>query len=121
MFFSATTLCTLLYNFYSCIWLGNLSVDTTRKTVSQLKSISHRLNFIVYRHIFRSSWDHHQAVYIINTVKLIEISIWIHILGQRVPIIKILKAVENCAFCYDENYNIEKYIIEILEYTKICI
>jgi hypothetical protein len=32
---------------------------------------------------------------------------------QRVPIIKV---VENCALCYDENYNIK--ITEILEYTK---
>jgi hypothetical protein len=28
---------------------------------------------------------------------------------QRVPIIKASKVVENCALCYDENYNIEKY------------
>jgi hypothetical protein len=73
----------------------------------KLKSISHRLNFIVY--MFRSSWDHHQAVYIINTIKLIEISIWIHIVVQRVYIIKAVKVVENCALCYDENCNIEKY------------
>jgi hypothetical protein len=79
------------------IWLGE---------VSQLKSISHKLNFIVYRYMFRSSWDHHQEVYIINTIKLIEIPIWIHILVQRVPIIKV---VDNCALCYYENYNIEKY------------
>jgi hypothetical protein len=54
--------------------------------------------------MFRSSWNHHQAVYIINKIKLIEISIWIYIVVQRVYIIKV---VENCALCYDENYNIE--------------
>jgi hypothetical protein len=86
---------------------GNVSVKTTRKMVLQLKSISHRLN--VYRYMFRSSWDHHQEVYIINTIKLIEISIWIHILAQRVPIIKIVKVVENYALCYDGNYNV-RYI-----------
>jgi hypothetical protein len=74
--------------------------------VSQLKSISHRLNVIVYRYMFRSSWDHHRAVYIINTIKLIEISIWFHIVMQCAPIIKV---VENCALCYNENCNIEKY------------
>jgi hypothetical protein len=81
------------------IWLGNVSVSTTRKMVWQLKSISHRLTFILYRCVFRSSWDHHQAVYIINTIKLIEILIWIYILVQRVPSIKV---VENCAFCFDD-------------------
>jgi hypothetical protein len=65
------------------------------------------LNFNVYRYMFRSSWDHHQAVCIINRIKLIEISILIHIVVQRVLIIKVLKAVENCALCYDENYNIK--------------
>jgi hypothetical protein len=55
--------------------LSNVSVNTTRKIISQLKLISHRLNVIVYRYMFRSSWDHHQAVYIIDTIKLIEISI----------------------------------------------
>jgi hypothetical protein len=69
------------------ICLGNVSVNTTRKMVSQLKSISHRLNVIVYRYTFRSAWDHHQAVYIIKTIKLIEIAIWIHIVVQRVLII----------------------------------
>jgi hypothetical protein len=59
-------------------WLGNVSVNTTMKMVSQLKAISHRLNCIVYRNMFQSSWDHHQAVYIINAIKLIEISWWIH-------------------------------------------
>jgi hypothetical protein len=61
------------------------------------------MNFIVYRYMFRFSWDHHQVVHIINTTKLIEISIWIHIVVQRVTIIKIVKVVENCALCYDEN------------------
>jgi hypothetical protein len=74
--------------------------------VLHLKLISHRLNFIVYRYMFRSSWDHRQAVYRINMIKLTEISIWIHIVVQRVTIIE---AVENCALCYDENYNTEKY------------
>jgi hypothetical protein len=87
------------------IRLGNGSVNTTRKVVSQLKSISHRLNFIVYRYIFQSSRDHHRAVCRINTIKLIEISIWINIVVQRVPIRKV---VENYAMCYDINYNIEK-------------
>jgi hypothetical protein len=50
--------------------------------------------------MFRSSWDHHQTVYIINKRKLTETSIWIHIVLQRVLIIKV---VENCALCYDEN------------------
>jgi hypothetical protein len=36
-------------------WLGNVSVNTTRKMVSQLKSISDRLNLNVYRYMFRSS------------------------------------------------------------------
>jgi hypothetical protein len=75
--------------------------------VSQLKSISHKLNVIVYRYMFRSSWDHHQEVYIINTIKLIEISIWIHIVVQRFPIINIVKVLENYAWCYDENYSIK--------------
>jgi hypothetical protein len=89
------------------VWLGNVSINTTRKMVSQIKSVSHRLNFIVYRYVFRSSWDHHQTVYIINTIKLIEISIWIHIVVQRVPIIKV---GENFALWYDDyDYNIEKY------------
>jgi hypothetical protein len=74
--------------------------------VSQLKSVSRRLNFIVYRYMFRSSWDHHQAVYVINTIKLIEISVRIHIVVQRFYVIK---AVENCALCYDKNYNIDQY------------
>jgi hypothetical protein len=78
------------------IWLGNVSVNTTTK--------SHRLNFIVYRYMFRSSWDHHQAMCITNTIKLIEILIWIHTVEQRVYIIKV---VENCELCYNENYNME--------------
>jgi hypothetical protein len=57
--------------------------------------------------MFQSSWNHHQAVYIINAIKLIEISVWIHIVVQHVPIIKIVKVVENCSLCYDENYNIK--------------
>jgi hypothetical protein len=77
--------------------------------VLQLKSISHRWDFIAYRYMFPSSWDHHQAVYIINTIKLIEIAIRIHIVVQRVCIIKVVKVAENCALYYDENYNIEKY------------
>jgi hypothetical protein len=56
--------------------------------------------------MFRSLWDHHQAVYIVNTIKLIEIAIWVNIVLQRLPVIKV---VENCALCYDEHYNIEKY------------
>jgi hypothetical protein len=59
--------------------------------------------------MFRSLWDHRQAVYIINTIKLIEISTWIHIVVQRLNIIKVVKAVENCILCYDENCNIGKY------------
>jgi hypothetical protein len=58
--------------------------------------------------MFRSSWDHHHALYIIITIKLIEISMWIHIVVQRFPIIKV---AENCALCYDENYNIK--LVEI--------
>jgi hypothetical protein len=77
--------------------------------LSQLKSMSHRLNLIVYSYMFLSPWDHHQTVYIINRIKLTEISIWIHISAQRVPTMKV---VENCPFCYDENYNIEKNIIK---------
>jgi hypothetical protein len=73
--------------------------------VLQLKSISHRLNFIVYRYMFRSSWDHRQAVYIINSIKLIESIIVV----QRVYIIKVVKVVENCALCYDENYDIDVF------------
>jgi hypothetical protein len=59
--------------------------------------------------MFRSSWDNHQAMYIINKKKLVENSIWIHIVVQRVSIIKVVNVVENCALCYDKNYNIEKY------------
>jgi hypothetical protein len=110
---------TIIYSNPVHTWLGNVSANTTRKMVSQLKSISHILNFIVYSYMIRSSWDHHQAVYIINTIKLIEISIWIHIVVQRVPIRKVLKVVENCALCYDENYNIKT--LEILRIYKICI
>jgi hypothetical protein len=66
----------------------------------QLKSISHRLNVIVYHYMFRSAWDHHQAVYIIQTIKLIEIAIWIHIVVQRVPII--IQLYKIVSLCYDE-------------------
>jgi hypothetical protein len=59
--------------------------------------------------MFRFSWNHNQAVYTINTIKLIEISIWIHIVVQRVYIIIVVNVVEKCALYYDENYNIEKY------------
>jgi hypothetical protein len=45
----------------------------------------------------------------INTIKLIEISLWIHIVVQFIPILKVIKVVENCALCYDENYNVEEY------------
>jgi hypothetical protein len=69
----------------------------------------HRFNFIVYCYIFWSSWDHHQELYIINTVKLVENPIWIHIVVECFYIIKVVNVVENCALCYDENYNIEKY------------
>jgi hypothetical protein len=62
--------------------------------VIQLKLISHRLNFIVYCYMFRSSWGHHEAVYITNKIKLIEIAIWIHIVVQRVYIIKVVEVVE---------------------------
>jgi hypothetical protein len=103
-----------------CVWLGNVSVNTTRRMVLQLKSISHRLNFIVYRYTFRSSWDNHQAVYIINTIKLIEIAIWIHIAVQRVNIIRAVKLVENCDLCYDEKLQYRK-ILEILQYKRISI
>jgi hypothetical protein len=66
--------------------------------ILQLKSVCHRLNFIVYCYMFQSPWDYHQAVYIINTINLTEITI-----------IKTIKVVENFAFCYNENYNIKKY------------
>jgi hypothetical protein len=85
--------------------------------VSQLKSVSYRLHVIDYHYMFRSSWDRHLAVHIINTIKLIEISIWIHILVQCVPIIKIAKVVENFALCYDENYNIN--ITNIIVYKNL--
>jgi hypothetical protein len=52
--------------------------------------------------MFRSSWDHQQAVYIINTIKLIEISVWIHIVVQRVYVTNVVKVVENRALCYDK-------------------
>jgi hypothetical protein len=42
-------------------------------------------------------------------MKLIEMAIWIHIVVQRVYIIKVVKVVEDCALYYDENYNTEKY------------
>jgi hypothetical protein len=54
---------------------GLVSIRQHNKENCITKSISHRLNFIVYRYMFRSSWEHHQAVDIINTIKLIEISI----------------------------------------------
>jgi hypothetical protein len=60
--------------------------------------------------MFRSSWDHHQALYIINTITLIEIAIWIHIVVQRVYVIKV---VENCALCYDEKLDYRKNISSI--------
>jgi hypothetical protein len=60
--------------------------------VSQLKS--HRFNF-VYHYMFWFSWDHHQAVYILNTIKLIEISVWIHIVVQHFSIIKIVNNIFN--------------------------
>jgi hypothetical protein len=47
---------------------------------------------------------------IINRIKLIEIAIWTHILVQRVCILKVTKAVENCALCYDEKITIQKNI-----------
>jgi phosphoribulokinase len=54
--------------------------------------------------------DHHQAVYITNMIKLTEISIWIHIVVQRVPIVKTVKVVcRKSCLRYDENYSIEKY------------
>jgi hypothetical protein len=87
--------------------------------VLQLKSISHRLNFIIYRYMFRSSWDHHQAVYIINTIKLIEIAIWIHIAVQRVYIMKVVKVIENCALCYDEKLQYRKNIGNIRVYKNL--
>jgi hypothetical protein len=52
--------------------------------------------------MLRSSWDHRQEVYIINMIKLIEIAIWIHIMVQRVYIVKVIKAVENCALCCEK-------------------
>jgi hypothetical protein len=70
--------------------------------------------------MFRSSWNHHQVAYIINTIKLIEIAIWIHIVVQRVYIIKVVKFVEYCALYYDEKLQYRN-IFEILEYTRICI
>jgi hypothetical protein len=35
--------------------LRNISINTTRKTVLQLKSISHTSNFIIYRYMW-STW-----------------------------------------------------------------
>jgi hypothetical protein len=55
-----------------------------------------------------------------NTTKLIELSIWIHILVQRVHIIRVIKVIKSytscrsCALCYDENYD-----IKILKYQKV--
>jgi hypothetical protein len=69
------------------IWIGNISFDATKKMVPQLRSISHVSNFMVYHYMFRPSWDHHQEVYIINIIKLIEISIWIRIVVQRALIL----------------------------------
>jgi hypothetical protein len=66
--------------------------------------------------MFRSSWEHHQAVYIINTIKLIEITIWIHIVVQRVYIIKAVKVAENCALRYDE-----KLRGNIRVYKNLCL
>jgi hypothetical protein len=42
--------------------------------------------------MFRPSWDCHQAV-LYNTARLIELSIWIHILVQAVHIIKVVEVV----------------------------
>jgi hypothetical protein len=67
--------------------------------------------------MFLSSWDHHQTVYIINSIKLIEIQIWIHIMVQRVLIINIVKVVKICALCYDKNYNIK--ILNITVYKNL--
>jgi hypothetical protein len=52
--------------------------------------------------------------------KLIEISIWIHIVVQRVPIITVVKIVENCALCYDEHYNI-KNIRNVRVHKDLCL
>jgi hypothetical protein len=75
--------------------------------------------------MFWPSWDHHQAVYIINTIKLIEIAIWIHIVVRLYY--KVVKVVENCTLCYDDNYNTEKSwsiqecVFKILvEVIKVC-
>jgi hypothetical protein len=43
--------------------------------------------------MFRSSWDYYRAV-LYNTTRLIELSVWINIMGQRVRIIKVIKIVE---------------------------
>jgi hypothetical protein len=53
-------------------------------------------------------------------MKLIEIAVWIYIVVQRVPIIKVLKIVEDCALCYEEKFQYRK-ILEILIYTRICV
>jgi hypothetical protein len=37
------------------IWLGNVSVNTTRKMILQLQSISYRLNFIIYVSVLMGS------------------------------------------------------------------
>jgi hypothetical protein len=105
-----------LINRYS-IWLGTESIKTTRKMVLQLKWISHRLNFIVYHYMFRSSCDCHQAVYIINIIKLIEISIWIHIVVQHVNIIKTVKVVKYLCLMLWWKLKYRK----ILQYTRISI
>jgi hypothetical protein len=81
--------------------------------VSQLQSVSQRLNFVC-RYLFRVSWVHYQEGFIVNTIKLIEISILVQIVVKRVPIIKV---VENCAMCYDENYNIENTRL----YKDLCL
>jgi hypothetical protein len=51
----------------SFIWLGKISVNTTKNGFT-VKSVTHRLNFIVYRYMFWSSMDHHQAVFHIDMV-----------------------------------------------------
>jgi hypothetical protein len=63
--------------------------------------------------MFRSSWGHHQAVYITSTTRLTEISIWIHTVVKRVYIIKV---VEDSALCHDEKITIQKTIGSIRLY-----
>jgi hypothetical protein len=63
-------------------WLGKVFVNTT-KIWFTINQYFIDWIFIAYRYMFRSSWEHLKAV--LHNTWLTDLSIWIHILVQRVP------------------------------------